>query len=241
MLLGHRLNANATQWDWRKVMGRWARGALLLLALALLWRYWQPILDLMSIVGDRDAVSTYLAGYGLIGPLLLTLLLVLQVIVAAIPGHILMISGGYVYGFAPAFLVSLVATVGGSQIAFVLARWAGRPVVERLAPADLLARWNRLSDQKGLVFFLFAFMLPIFPADVMNYVAGLSSLSFGRFFIANLLGRLPGVILMTAIGAYGFELSSREWLIILALAAPVTLVVWRYGLARTRVAMNGEV
>lgn len=211
--------------------GWWVRGALVLAALALLWWFWQPITDLLTIVSNREAISAYLAKFGLAGPLLLGLVLVLQVVVAAIPGHILMISGGYVYGFGTAFCVNFVATVGGSQAVFLLARWAGRPTVERLAPAEVLDKWTKLSAQKGLIFFLLAFMLPVFPADVMNYVAGLSSLSSGRFFIANLLGRLPGVVVLTAIGAYGFELSGWVWLIVLA-AAAVTFVAWRYGLVR---------
>jgi len=217
----------------------WVKGALVLAGLALLWWFWQPVSDLLTVVSDREAVTTYLTPFGLVGPLLLGLLLVLQVIVAAIPGHILMISGGFVYGFGFAICLNLTATVGGSQIAFLLARWAGRPLVERLTPAEVLDKWNKMSEQKGLIFFLLAFMLPVFPADIMNYVAGLSSLSSGRFFIANLLGRLPGVVVLTAIGAYGFELSGWVWLIVLG-AGVVTFVAWRFGLARAQSVMATE-
>lgn len=212
---------------------RGLKWALALIGLTLLWWFREPVMALVYIASDRAAVNAYLGQFGLVGPLMLGLVLVLQVIVAAIPGHILMISGGFVYGFGTAFCLNLTATVGGSQAAFLLARWAGRPVVERLAPAEVLDKWNTLSTQKGLIFFLFAFMLPVFPADILNYVAGLSSLSNGRFFIANLFGRLPGVVLLTAIGAYGLELSGWVWLILLPATAG-TFVAWRYGLARKR-------
>jgi len=65
----------------------------------------------------------------------------------------------------------------------------------------------------------------------MNYVAGMSALSGNRFFIANLLGRLPRIALITAIGAYGVELSIWAWVLIL-LAAAVMFLAWRFGLAR---------
>ncbi|MEZ4594868.1 MAG: VTT domain-containing protein [Chloroflexota bacterium] len=172
--------------------------------------------ELLAVVSDREAVALYLAQFGLLAPLLLSLILVLQVIVAAIPGHALMVGGGYVFGFGPAVAISLLATVLGSQIGFLLARWAGRPLIEKLAPVDVLNKWYDVSARKGLLFFMFAFMVPIFPADVLNYVAGLSSLSTRRFFVANLVGRLPGVLLMTAIGAYGFQLSLNVWLVIAA-------------------------
>jgi len=231
MVINHIVARVLTVSGEKRAIGRWLKWGLALAGLVLLWWFWQPAVVLLHIVGDREAVIAYISQFGLAGPLLLGLILVLQVIVAAIPGHILMISGGYVYGFGMAFCLNLAATVGGSQAAFLLARWAGRPVVERLAPAELLDKWKRVSVEKGLIFFLFGFMLPVFPADILNYVAGMSSLSASRFFIANLLGRLPGVVVLTAIGAYGFELSGRVWFIVLA-AAVVTFVAWRYGLAR---------
>lgn len=196
------------------------------LGAGLLYWFREPVIDILQIVGDREAVAAYLDQFGVLAPLLLGIILVLQVIVAAIPGHALMVGGGYVFGFAPAFCISLLTTVLGSQIGFWLARWAGRPLVEKLAPVDALNKWYDVSAKKGLLFFMFAFMLPVFPADVMNYIAGLSSLSARRFFIANLIGRLPGVVLMTAIGAYGFQLSPVVWIGIFV-AAVVMFGGWR--------------
>lgn len=187
-----------------------------LIGLGLLIWFRQPVAELLVVVSDREAVAAYLAQFGILAPLLLSIILVLQVIVAAIPGHALMVGGGFVFGFGPAIAISLLATVLGSQIGFLLARWAGRPLIEKLAPVDVLDKWYDVSARKGLLFFMFAFMVPIFPADVLNYVAGLSSLSARRFFVANLVGRLPGVLLMTAIGAYGFQLSLNVWLVIAA-------------------------
>jgi uncharacterized membrane protein YdjX (TVP38/TMEM64 family) len=205
-------------------------GAIVVGIIVLVW-FHEPIIEILRIVGDREAVADYLNQFGILAPLLLAIILVLQVIVAAIPGHALMVGGGYVFGFAPAFCISLATTVLGSQIGFMLARWAGRPLVEKLAPVDVLDKWYDVSAKKGLLFFMFAFMIPIFPADVMNYIAGLSSLSARRFFCANLIGRLPGVVLMTAVGAYGFQLSFGTWIVILA-AGVVLFAIWRFVFAR---------
>jgi len=204
---------------------------LALAGLGALWIFRQPVLGLLAVISDRAAVIAYLQQFGLWGPALLTLFLILQVIVAAIPGHALMIGGAYVYGFTTGFFINLISTVGASQCAYALARWAGRPVVVRLAPAHVLDKWNKAADQKGAIFFFFAFMLPIFPSDVMNFVAGLSSLSPKRFLAANFLGRLPGVILLTSIGAYGFELPPQVWIVIVVAGAGMFLAWW-YFIAR---------
>lgn len=214
--------------SWKKEW--WLRGTAVLLLFIALFTFRQPIWSLLQIVGNRAAVIAYLEQFGIAGPIVLGTVLVLQVIVAAIPGHILMIGGAYVYGFPAAFCINLLGTVGGSQAAFWLAQWAGRPVVERLAPPDILNKWQAASARKGTLFFMFAFMLPIFPSDVMNYVAGLSGLANRQFFVANLVGRLPGLVLMTAIGAYGFQLSWPIWVGII-IATIIMFALWRKFLA----------
>ena len=168
--------------------GKLAKISIVLAVLIGLWLTREPLLDLLRLVGDREATTAFLQGYGTSGPIALSFLLVAQVFFAFIPGHILMISGGYVYGFMTAFLITLTSTVIGSQLAFVLARRAGRPVVNRLISAKLLDRWGQVAERNGAMFFLFAFWVPLFPSDAMCFVAGLSAISFRRFFVVNFLG-----------------------------------------------------
>jgi len=188
-------------------------GLLCLIGGLIIGFAWQPLSKMIEFLGDQTAVSTVVRSYGFWGPLAIILLHSLQIIIAAIPGHMIMIASGYIYGFWGGFILTLITTVVLSQAAFSLARWAGRPVVERLVPADSLQRWDRLANHYGVFFFMISFMLPIFPADVMNYVAGLSSLSWLKFLVANFFGRLPGVVAMTLIGSNGLALSPQVWVI----------------------------
>ena len=93
-----------------------------MVGLVLLAWFWEPVVKLIIVASDREAVSAYLGQFGLAGPLLLCLLLVLQVVIAAIPGEAFMISGGYVYGFGTALGINVIASVAASQAAFILAR-----------------------------------------------------------------------------------------------------------------------
>jgi len=199
-------------------------GIALVLAL---WLARRPLFELLVLLKDRDAVIVYLQEYGAWGPMVLTTIIVLQVLVATIPGHVFMIAGGYVYGFVFAFLITLVSTVAASQLAFALARSFGRPIVYRLAPPKLIDHWEKVADRQGFAFFLFAFILPIFPSDLMSYVAGLSSISPRRFLAANFLGRLPCAALMTLIGSHGLELPLQAWVPIVLVCASMFLI-WRY-------------
>lgn len=191
-----------------------AKGVVTLIVLLTLYLGRNDIYDFLVFMGNREAITAYLQSYGMWGPVLLILILSAQVAFAVIPGHIIMITSGYLYGFSEGLLLNLIGMVLVSQIAFVAVRWAGRPLIARLVPAQLLNRWDQAASQQGFVFFLFFFWFPVVPSNVMNFVAALSSISFWSFLAANFFGRLPGVIGLTLIGSHGLELSTQQWLII---------------------------
>jgi uncharacterized membrane protein YdjX (TVP38/TMEM64 family) len=206
--------------------------AILLLVMLL----WHPSADFLELISDQEAVSAYVKSFGLLGPIVLGLIQLIAIIIPFLPGHAAVVAGGYIYGLWYGYLFNLIVIVGSSQIAFSLARRAGRPLVDKLIHAKDLDRWDEAADQHGFIFFFTTFFLPIFPADIINYVGGLSSISEIEFFIANLFGRVPVVMFMTAIGAKGLELAALdisllEWLFIglsgIAIIAVVQIISQR--------------
>jgi uncharacterized membrane protein YdjX (TVP38/TMEM64 family) len=195
-----------------KTRNRSPRVLLLILLVALVIWHRETLTDLFRIVSDQAAVSAYLQSYGPLGPIVLFLLLVAQVFVAVIPGHALMVTAGYVYG--PIGLGTVIlSTILGSQIAFLIARQYGRGLIYKLASPEILERWDGTARYQGTLFYFFAFVLPIFPSDLMCYVAGLSTISARRFFIANVLGRSCCAVFITMIGMYGMHPPIEFWVL----------------------------
>ena len=184
--------------------------ALVLLAVIVFYR--QPISNLLHIISDQEAVSAYLQSYGVWGPVVLFILMVAQVFVAVIPGHALMVTAGYVYGMTGLFVI-IVSTILGSQIAFFIARQYGRNLIYKLASPQIIERWDSMARNQGIMFYFFAFVLPIFPSDLMCYVAGLGKISARRFLVANALGRTIVAIGITIIGMYGLNPPLAFWLV----------------------------
>ena len=77
---------------------KWAKAAFGLVGLAAMIYWRAPLLEIFSMIGDRDAIVAFLQGYGLLGPLVLSVILGLQVFLAVIPGHAFIVAGGYIYG-----------------------------------------------------------------------------------------------------------------------------------------------
>jgi uncharacterized membrane protein YdjX (TVP38/TMEM64 family) len=135
-----------------------------------------------------------------------------------------------VYGLPVGFLLNLTVTTFAGLVAFSIARKWGRPVVDRLAPAQVIDRWDAAARHHGFVFFLMSFMLPLFPTDTMNYVAGLSLIPWPQYALASILGRGPLIFLFTFLGAHGTDiaalgLSPTVWLII-GVVVVALYVVW---------------
>jgi uncharacterized membrane protein YdjX (TVP38/TMEM64 family) len=189
--------------------------AILILLSIAFWYNWDSIKTILAFASDQEAFGEYLRSFGVLAPFALFAAQMIQVFIAFIPGHVVSISGGYVFGFAWGLIMNIAFTVFASQMAYFLARYAGRPIVYKLADRETVDYWERVANQKGTVFFTIAFLLPIFPSDAMNFVGGLSGISAGKFLIANLFGRTPSAIMLTMIGAYGTEFSNVAWAIII--------------------------
>jgi uncharacterized membrane protein YdjX (TVP38/TMEM64 family) len=122
-----------------------------------------------------------------------------------------MVAAGYLYGFIGGALLNLLGVVIASQLAFLLARYAGQSRVRQMIPDGIRTRWEPVIRRQGVFFFTLIFWFPIIPSNITNYIGGISPISFWAFMAASIVGRLPGVLLITAIGAYGLELSLQQW------------------------------
>jgi len=206
---------------------------LIVLSMAiLLWFNREAAWALIHFVRDRQAVSAYIVRLGILGPLVLMALIGLQVLIPSLPAEPPMIAGAYVYGFTPGLLMNWLVSVAASQAVFYLARYAGRPVVERIVPAGVLEKWTLRAAQKGTLFFLLAFIIPPVPSDILIYVAGLSAIEGRRFLVANFFGRLPMILLLTLVGANGFRITPAM-IIGLTIIGVLMLVAWWHFILRS--------
>lgn len=171
-----------------------------------LWIYREPVGAWLRWFSDLDAVIESIRGYGLWGPAILFLLFILQAFLAFIPGQALMISSGIIYGFLGGFLLTWISLVIGGQIAFWLSRKFGRPFAEKWIAPDTLNRWDKSAAGQGVAFYVITLVVPFVPNDAMCYVAGLGSISFKRFLLANTFGRGIASLLTATVGANLIEI-----------------------------------
>jgi uncharacterized membrane protein YdjX (TVP38/TMEM64 family) len=149
---------------------------------------------------DPETVRTTVEQFGVLAPVAFIGLQVLQVIVAPIPGQVLALAGGYVFGPALGLTYSLIGATIGSAIAFGLSRRFGRPTVERLVHPRTLETVDRFLEDHGRVAVFLVFLVPGLPDDALCFVCGLTPLPLRTLIVLSALGRIPGYALLALAG-----------------------------------------
>ena len=196
------------------------------IAIGIVTAFWPQVANLFTLLGDSQLVTTLLRKSGPWGWLILILLLILQAFLAFIPGQGLMLASGYIYGFWQGLLLTWFGLTLGGQISFWLARRYGRPFASRFVSKKILTRWNSIAARQGVGFYIISLFLPIFPNDAMCFVAGLGEISFRRFLMANMIGRFIATAAMTFVGAYGTQIPTMVWAIVLGVLV-LSLLAWK--------------
>lgn len=70
----------------------------------------------------------------------------------------------------------------GTAVAFYLGRILGRKIIKHIVKPETIQKYDHFFDNGKLLLFL-AYFLPLFPDDEISYLAGLSSIRPGVFYL----------------------------------------------------------
>lgn len=157
--------------------------------------------ELWTIFSNPDNVEEWVRSWGPAGPLVYVLAQTTQVIVFVLPGDIVQLAGGYLFGVVGGLSLSLVGIAIGSSVNFLVGRSLGIRFVHGLFGKRQVERFDGLinSPQARLGFFLL-FLIPGIPKDVLCYLGGISSLRFPVFMLVSMTARIPGILGSSIIG-----------------------------------------
>ena len=157
---------------------------------------------MVRLAEDPVQFQSMVDSYGIWGRLIFVGMVVLQVVVAFIPGEPIELAAGYAFGFLEGSLLTLGGFVIGSWLVFVLVRKFGVKLVEVFFPPEKILEFSFLKNPKKTKTIAFLLMLiPGTPKDFLSYFAGLTQLTVQQWLLIVIVGRLPSLITSTATGA----------------------------------------
>lgn len=174
---------------------------------------------------QREQLKADIASKGAAGVLIFISFQVLQIVVAAIPGEVVQIAGGFLYGTFLGTVYLVIGVIIGSAIVFYASRLLGYEFVKAFVPKEVMEKYFfKDNGHKFLIFTFVLFLIPGIPKDVLTYIAGLTPVKPMKFFVAAVIGRLPALIASAYIGAV-FDHKNYTAVIVLSVAAVVLFLL----------------
>ena len=184
------------------------------------------------------ALVAYVRGAGAIGIVLFAAAYVVSA-VALLPGAVLTLAAGFVYGPVLGLAIVSPVSVVAATCAFLLGRtvardWIGRRVVHQ----PRFAAVDEAVGRQGFKIVALLRLSPLFPFNLLNYALGLTRVRLRDYVLASWLGMLPGTALYVYLGslvtnvgellsgrATGSQPVAARWLYWAGLAATVAVAV----------------
>ncbi|MBU5674646.1 TVP38/TMEM64 family protein [Paenibacillus brevis] len=175
---------------------------LILLAAAVLIPVLIYLPEILKLTVSIDDFRDYILSTGKSGPIIFIFFQILQTVIAPIPGEVIQIAGGYIYGTTLGTTYSTLGLLIGAITAFYFTRLLGRAYVEKLLNKNKL-KWmaNLLGNKKFAIFLFLIFIIPGMPKDMFIYAAGLTPIKPLKFFTILLVARFPWLLASVCIGS----------------------------------------
>jgi uncharacterized membrane protein YdjX (TVP38/TMEM64 family) len=149
--------------------------------------------------GYIPAFARWVEGLGALGPVVFVLGYAVAT-VAFVPGSLLTLAGGAIFGLAEGTLIVFVGASLGALAAFLVSRYLARAAIERrLGAHPRFAALDRAIEREGRKIVFLLRLSPVFPFVFLNYALGLTRVRLADYALA-CFGMLPGTLLYVYYG-----------------------------------------
>jgi uncharacterized membrane protein YdjX (TVP38/TMEM64 family)/rhodanese-related sulfurtransferase/sulfur relay (sulfurtransferase) complex TusBCD TusD component (DsrE family) len=167
------------------------------LAAAVFLAYWYR--DRLNVA----ALESWVKSAGALGPMLYMAVYTIATVLF-LPGSVLTLAGGALFGPVWGTLYNLTGATLGATAAFLIARYLASDWVSRKASG-----WTKQLiegvEKEGWRFVAFVRLVPLFPFILLNYALGLTRIGLVTYIVASYVFMFPGALAFTYLGYAGRE------------------------------------
>jgi uncharacterized membrane protein YdjX (TVP38/TMEM64 family) len=137
---------------------------------------------------------------GAIAPIAFMLIYIVAT-VAFLPGSVLTLGAGVLFGIIQGSLYVFVGATIGATLAFLVGRYLARGwISKKIAGNPKFNAIDRAVGQEGLKIVLLTRLSPVFPFNLLNYGLGVTGVALKDYVLAS-VGMIPGTIMYVYIGS----------------------------------------
>ena len=174
-------------------------------------------------LADPELVRERIGEHYILGAMATILICAIQVVIALIPGEVMEIAAGYVFGSGMGSLLCLTGIVIGSCTTILLVRKFGSRLVYAFFPKEKIDNLPIIRDpaKRNLLTFIL-FVIPGTPKDLFTYAIGLTDMSIPLYIALTTAARFPSIILSTVSGSAVGDENYTKAVIFAAITAAVS-------------------
>ena len=151
---------------------------------------------------------TWIRDLGPIGPLVFAGIYVIAA-VAMVPGSILTLGAGVIFGVLEGTIVVAVSATLGATAPFLIGRYVARDwVASRFEKSEKFRAIDKGVAEKGWKIVGLTRLSPVFPFNLLNYIFGITSVSLRDYVLASFFGMLPATLMYVYIGSLAGDLAA---------------------------------
>lgn len=210
-----------TRGDIFKFGGLIAFFALMVIVVILIWPYIHEVFE----PGGLSRVIDDVRNAGPLGFLILLAMQFMQIVVAFIPGEVVQMAAGMMYGPWLGAAVVLLGCIISSAFVFAVVHRLGAPFVRDMVPTKYLDKFNAFEESGKLSIVVFIlFLIPAMPKDTFTYLVPLTNMRMRDFLVLSNVGRIPGIVISTYAANGLVDGSITQSIIIFAVVAVIAIV-----------------
>ena len=147
-----------------------------------------------------ESIFGYIRSFGPYAVAVSFFLMVFQSVAAPLPAFLITFANATIWGWWRGAILSWSSAMAGALLCFLIARVAGRDVVEKLTTKFAMDSVEQYFKKYGKHPILICRLLPFVSFDFISYAAGLTSMGLASFLIATGIGQLPATIVYSYVG-----------------------------------------
>ena len=210
-----------TRGDIFKFGGVIAFFALMVIVVILIWPYIHEVFE----PGGLGRVIDDVRNAGPLGFLILLAMQFMQIVVAFIPGEVVQMAAGMMYGPWLGAAVILLGCIISSAFVFAVVHRLGAPFVRDMVPTKYLDKFNAFEESGKLSIVEFIlFLIPAMPKDTFTYLVPLTNMRMRDFLVLSNVGRIPGIVISTYAANGLVDGNITQSIIIFAVVAVIAIV-----------------
>ncbi len=203
--------------------------ALIILVIVLLGYACYKLIPLLISLKEHEnqvKFTNYIQGLGLKGILTILVIQVLQIFIAFIPGEIVELLSGILYGPLGGLVICLLGVIIASLLIYYTMKMCASKYIDKYR--EKLKTYKFLNNPKKIKIYLFIlFFIPGLPKDILIYLAPFLPIKFTSFLIISSIARIPSILSSTIIGSSIIEgnyLTSIIIFVIFAILGSIGLI-----------------